>query len=94
MTYLISIVTLEIWKVRVASSVFAEVEQGAGRACQGSWGSNKPFQTAGLLCKTTLNHLDFAVTPWAGQGNDACLCICSYIQFTRDFGQHTPLGHV
>lgn len=32
MTYLISKVTLEIW--RMASSVFAEVEEGAGRACQ------------------------------------------------------------
>lgn len=35
MTYLINKVTLEIWKVRVASSVFAEVEEEAGRACQG-----------------------------------------------------------
>lgn len=35
MTYLISKVTLEIRKVGVTSSVFAEVEEGAGRACQG-----------------------------------------------------------
>jgi len=35
MTYLINKVTLEIQKGRVAFFVFAEVEEGAGRACQG-----------------------------------------------------------